>query len=40
MDDDVASAFCQLKYHPNIISAMAFLIMAYLFIATGLTFGD
>jgi hypothetical protein len=40
MDDDVASAFHQLKYHPNIISVKAFLIMAYLFIATGLTFGD
>ena len=35
-DDDVTSAFCQLKYHLNIISAMGILIEAYLFIATGL----
>jgi hypothetical protein len=39
-DDDVASAFRQLKYHPNIISAKGILIDTYLFIATGLTFGD
>ena len=39
-DDDVASAFRQLKYHPNVISAKGILIDALLFIATGLTFGD
>jgi hypothetical protein len=40
MDDDVASAFRQLKYNPNIISAKGILIDMFLFIATGLTFGD
>jgi hypothetical protein len=40
MDDDVASAFRTLKYHPNVASAKAFLVGLYLFIATGLTFGD
>ena len=39
-DDDVASAFRQLKYHPNVVSAKGILIGAYLYIATGLTFGD
>jgi hypothetical protein len=39
-DNDVASAFRQLKYHPNVISAKGIMIEAYLFIATGLTFGD
>jgi hypothetical protein len=39
-DDDVASAFRQAKYHPNVISAKAYLIAAYLFVATGSTFGD
>jgi hypothetical protein len=39
-DDDVASAFRQLKYHPNVISAKGILIDELLFIATGLTFGD
>lgn len=39
-DDDVASTFRQLKYHPNIISAKGILIETFLFIATGLTFGD
>jgi hypothetical protein len=39
-DDDIASAFRQVKYHPNVISAKGFVIGEYLFIATGLTFGD
>jgi hypothetical protein len=39
-DDDVASAFRQVKYNPNVISAKGFIIDKYLFIATGLTFGD
>ena len=39
-DDDVSAAFRQPKYNPNVISAKAYLIVAYLFIATGLTFGD
>jgi hypothetical protein len=40
MDDDVGSAFRQLKYHPNVISAKGILMPQFLFIATGLTFGD
>ena len=39
-DDDVAAAFRQCKYHPNVISAKGILIDAFLFIATGNTFGD
>jgi hypothetical protein len=39
-DDDVASAFRQLKYHPNVLSAKGFIIDKYLFLPTGLTFGD
>lgn len=39
-DDDVAAAFRQCKYHPNVISAKGILIEPHLFIATGLTFGD
>ena len=39
-EDDVAGAFCQPKYHPNIISANAFNIGHYLFVPTGKTFGD
>jgi hypothetical protein len=39
-DDDVAAAFRQCKYHPNVISAKGILIDAFLFIATGNTFGN
>jgi hypothetical protein len=39
-DDDVTGAFRQPKYHPNVISAKAFIIGKYLFVPTGLTFGD
>ena len=39
-DDDVASAFRQPKYHPNVISGKAYRIGPYLFVPTGLTFGD
>ena len=38
--DDAAGAFRQPKYHPNIISAKAFIIGPYLFVPTGKTFGD
>jgi hypothetical protein len=40
MDDDVAGAFRQVKYHPNVISAKSYVIGDYLFVPTGLTFGD
>jgi hypothetical protein len=40
MDDDVTAAFRQPKYHPNVISGKAFIIGGYLFVPTGLTFGD
>jgi hypothetical protein len=40
MDDDVVTAFCQVKYHPNVISAKAYLAGRYLFVPTGSTFGD
>jgi hypothetical protein len=39
-DDDVTTAFRQPKYHPNVISGKAYRIGKYLFIPTGLTFGD
>ena len=39
-EDDMAGAFRQPKYHPNIISTKAFIIGHYLFIPTGKTFGD
>ena len=39
-EDDVAGAFCQPKYHPNIISVKAFIIGPYLFVPTSKTFGD
>jgi hypothetical protein len=39
-DDDVTAAFRQPKYHPNVISGKAYKIGKYLFIPTGLTFGD
>jgi hypothetical protein len=39
-DDDVTAAFWQPKYHPNVISGKAYQIGKYLFISTGLTFGD
>lgn len=39
-DDDVTAAFRQPKYHPNVISAKAYRIGKYLFVPTGLTFGD
>jgi hypothetical protein len=39
-DDDVTGAFRQPKYHPNVISAKAYIIGKYLFVPTGLTFGD
>jgi hypothetical protein len=39
-DDDVAAAFRQCKYHPNVVSAKAYIIDAYLFVPTGQTFGD
>jgi hypothetical protein len=39
-DDDVTGAFRQPKYHPNVISAKSYLIGDYLFVPTGLTFGD
>ncbi len=40
MDDDVVTAFRQVKYHPNIISAKAYSAGQYLFVPTGSTFGD
>ena len=39
-DDDVPATFHNIKYHPNVISAKGFIISPYLFIPTGLTFGD
>jgi hypothetical protein len=39
-DDDVTGAFHQPKYNPNVISAKAYIIDKYLFVQTGLTFGD
>jgi hypothetical protein len=39
-DDDVVSAFWQIKYHPNVLSSKGFCDHKYLFIQTGLTFGD
>lgn len=39
-DDDVASAFHQLKYHPNVLSAKGFIVGKYLFLPSGLAFGD
>jgi hypothetical protein len=39
-DDDVVAAFCQVKYHPNVISSKGYCDNQYLFISTGLTFGD
>jgi hypothetical protein len=39
-DDNVVSAFRQIKYHPNILSSKGFCYNQYLFAATGLTFGD
>lgn len=39
-DDDVVAAFRQAKYHPNVISSKAFCDDRYLFVPTGLTFGD
>jgi hypothetical protein len=38
--DDVVSAFRQIKYHPNVLSSKGFCDHKYLFIQTGLTFGD
>jgi hypothetical protein len=40
MDYDVVAAFCQVKYHPNVISAKAYSAGWYLFVPTGSTFGD
>jgi hypothetical protein len=40
MDDDVVAAFCQVKYHPNVISAKAYSAGRYLFVPTGSTFSD
>ena len=39
-DDDIVSAFQQIKYHPNVLSSKGFCDHKYLFIQTGLTFGD
>jgi hypothetical protein len=39
-DDDVVAAFCQVKYHPNVISSKGYCDNRYVFIPTGLTFGD
>jgi hypothetical protein len=40
-NDDITTAFCQCKYHLNVISASkGILIDAFLFIATGNTFGN
>jgi hypothetical protein len=39
-NDDVTGAFHQLKYNPNVIRAKAYIINKYLFVPTGLTFGD
>jgi hypothetical protein len=40
-DNYVAAAFRQCKYHPNVLSAKAYIIGSYLlFIPTTLTFGD
>ena len=38
-DDDVKSAFRQVKYNPQVASVFAFIISAFLFIPTGGTFG-
>jgi hypothetical protein len=40
MDDDVVATFCQVKYHPKVISAKAYLAGRHLFVPTGSTFGD
>jgi hypothetical protein len=40
MDNDVVTAFCQVKYHPNVISAKAYSAGRYRFVPTGSTFGD
>jgi hypothetical protein len=39
-DDDAAAAFRQCKYHPNVVSAKAYIIDIYLHVPTGQTFGD
>jgi len=39
-DDDISSAFRQIKYNPNIISAKAFIVGPWLFACTGQNFGD
>jgi hypothetical protein len=39
-NDVVTAAFQQPKYHPNVISGKAYKIRQYLFVPTGLTFGD
>ena len=39
-DDDVVSAFRQIKYHPNVLSSKGHCNRKYLFIQTALTFGD
>jgi hypothetical protein len=39
-DDDIVSAFWQIKYHPNVLSSKGFCDHKYLFIQTGLSFGD
>jgi len=38
MDDDITSAFQQIKYNPNIILAKAFIIGLWLFICRGQNF--
>ena len=38
--DNAAGAFCQPKYHPNIINVKAFIIGHYLFVPTSKTFDD
>jgi len=40
MDDDIKSAFRQIKYNPNVISAKSFIIGPWLFVCTGQNFGD
>jgi hypothetical protein len=39
-DDDASSAFCWVKYHPNLVALHSFLIDGTLMMATGQTFGD
>jgi len=39
-DDDITSAFQQIKYNSNVISAKAFIIGPWLFVYTGQNFGD